>query len=149
VIARSAIVAEAREWIGTPFHHQQHKKQVACDCIGLVGGVGMAAGALPSDLPGLSEYAGYSHRPDGRLIPALDRYLVRIPEKEMQPGDVLCLRWGKEPHHLGLVGDYRHGGLSLIHAESWRHKKVVEHRLCFTDNSMKFVAAFRFPGVEA
>jgi hypothetical protein len=59
------------------------------------------------------------------------------------------VRWGTRPHHMGVVGDWRHGGLSMIHAENWKHKKVVEHRLCFTDNAMEFVAAFRLPGVEA
>jgi cell wall-associated NlpC family hydrolase len=152
VIERAVIVAEAREWMGTPFHHQQRRKGVATDCIGYVGGVGMAVGAFPADpmeLPGIREYSGYSSQPDGRLIPALEKYLIRTTQALLQRGDVVCVRWGKEPHHLGIVGDYRHGGLSLMHAENWRHHKVVEHRLSFTDNTMKFVAAFRYPGVSA
>lgn len=36
---RSAIVTEARTWIGTPYQHQASLKGVGCDCLGLVRGV--------------------------------------------------------------------------------------------------------------
>src|SRR5690606_4769974 len=35
----STIVAEALEWVGTPYRHQASLKGVACDCLGLVRGV--------------------------------------------------------------------------------------------------------------
>jgi cell wall-associated NlpC family hydrolase len=35
----SAIVAEARSWIGTPYQHQASLKGVGCDCLGLLRGV--------------------------------------------------------------------------------------------------------------
>jgi hypothetical protein len=66
----------------------------------------------------------------------------------MQPGDVVVCRWGIQPQHLGIVGDHPSGGLSIIHAESRRAAKVVEHRLVFGDSAMKFVAAYSLPGVE-
>jgi cell wall-associated NlpC family hydrolase len=44
VISRSAIVAEARTWIGTPYRHQASLKGVGCDCLGLVRGVPGAPG---------------------------------------------------------------------------------------------------------
>ena len=34
-----AIIAEARSWLGTPWHHQASLKGVGCDCIGFVRGV--------------------------------------------------------------------------------------------------------------
>ena len=34
-----AIIAAAKEWRGTPYHHQQSQKGVGCDCLGLVRGV--------------------------------------------------------------------------------------------------------------
>ena len=39
MIARAAIVAAARGWIGTPYRHQASLKGVGCDCLGLVRGV--------------------------------------------------------------------------------------------------------------
>lgn len=40
-------------------------------------------------------------------------------------GDILLLRFEKQPHHVAIVGDYIHGGLSLIHS-SGEAGKVIE-----------------------
>jgi NlpC/P60 family putative phage cell wall peptidase len=49
------IVAEARSWIGTPYHHQASLKGVGCDCIGLVRGIWRAAiGPEPEAMPAYS-----------------------------------------------------------------------------------------------
>ena len=39
LITRAAIVAEARSWLGTPYHHQASRKGAGADCLGLVRGV--------------------------------------------------------------------------------------------------------------
>lgn len=44
------------------------------------------------------------------------------------PGDVALMKFVREPHHLGIFGDYSHGGLSLIHSYA-EVGRVVEHRL--------------------
>ena len=36
---RAAVVAEARSWLGTPYHHQGALAGAGCDCLGLVRGV--------------------------------------------------------------------------------------------------------------
>lgn len=36
------------------------------------------------------------------------------------------MRWDIRPQHVGLLGDYVHGGLSLIHADAM-FGAVVEH----------------------
>ena len=36
---RTDVVAAAREWLGTPFHHQARLRGVGVDCVGLVIGV--------------------------------------------------------------------------------------------------------------
>ena len=38
-LTRTAIVEEARAWIGTPYRHQASLKGVGCDCLGLIRGV--------------------------------------------------------------------------------------------------------------
>lgn len=43
----SALVSEAREWIGTPFVHQGRSKGAGCDCLGLVAGVLSKFGDIP------------------------------------------------------------------------------------------------------
>jgi hypothetical protein len=39
MVTREAIVAAARSFIGTPYHHQASCKKAGCDCLGLIRGV--------------------------------------------------------------------------------------------------------------
>ncbi len=39
MIAREKIVAAARAWVGTPYHHQASVKGAGCDCLGLIRGI--------------------------------------------------------------------------------------------------------------
>jgi hypothetical protein len=134
--------------IGTPYHAKARKPGVGVDCVGMPILTCWIAGVHPWGM----DFTDYPMQPDGSLLPRCDanpEYLQPVTQAEMAPGDIVVLRWGKEPHHFGVVADDKHGRLTIVHAENWRHKKVVEHRMCFTDNAMKFVAAYRLPGVEA
>lgn len=138
----NAIVDKAREYLNTPFHHQGRVKGVGVDCVGLVICVGKELGYASSDF----NYTGYSRMPDGRVLSEqLGMHLKLIEREEMQPGDVVCVAFDIYPQHVGIIGDYRHGGLSIIHAAG-KHKKVIETRLMFSE-AMRFVAAYRFPSI--
>jgi NlpC/P60 family putative phage cell wall peptidase len=39
MVTREAIVAAARSFVGTPYHHQASCKKAGCDCLGLIRGV--------------------------------------------------------------------------------------------------------------
>jgi NlpC/P60 family putative phage cell wall peptidase len=47
-----AVVAEAMDWIGTPYRHQASRKGVGCDCLGLVRGVWRALYGREPEAPG-------------------------------------------------------------------------------------------------
>ncbi len=133
----------AREYVGTPFHHQGRVKGVGVDCVGLVLCVARELGTVA---PGW-DVPGYSRYPDGvDLVRHLGEKLIKISESEMRPGDVVLVAFAKYPQHVGIVGDYVHGGLSIIHADGLRGK-VLETRLMFTP-AMRFVGAYRFPEVN-
>lgn len=145
---RMDIVAEARSWIGTPFHHQARLKGVGVDCAGLVIGVARALGLVPASF----DVTSYERSPDGvSLLSYCEEHMQRIGRDEMAPGDVVVIRWRQHPQHLGILGDYLHGGLSLIHAYSdpSGRGKVIEQRLTLEDmpGGGRFVAAYRLPGV--
>lgn len=149
---RKEVVEAARTWIGTPFHHQATLKGIGCDCAGLIRGVMIETDYLRADwesVPRACEFTNYPRIPDGiALMDALNYYLTKIPMSAMQPGDIVCVRFGAHPQHVGILGDYRHGGLSIIHAASnGSNNKVIETRLMFSEH-MKFVAAFKLPGIE-
>lgn len=136
----TAFVAAARSLIGTPYHTKGRLPGVGLDCIG----VPIVAAWLCGLRPRSFDIRGYSDVPDGSLLPLCDQYMQRVDRAAMRVGDVVVVRYGPTPHHVGVLGDYRHGGLSMIHAENDRHRKVVEHRL-WLDGVMAFVAAYRIP----
>lgn len=150
MVTRAEIVAEARSWIGTPFLHQAYRKGVGCDCIGLVGGVCMERGLFPRDpllIPGVARFVGYSRQPDGvSFRAACDQFLVPIAVESMQPGDAVLMAFKGDPHHIAIVADYCHGGLSIVHAMSHGRCAVAEHRLDATWRGY-IVAAYALPGV--
>jgi cell wall-associated NlpC family hydrolase len=145
---RSALVAEARSYVGTPWTHMARAPGSGIDCAGVVICAGRALGIFA---PGF-DVPPYSVNPDGRTMLAwCDQYMGgRVSLRELQPGDMAVVVMDRFPQHLGLVGDYRYGGRSIIHASnspSVDPKRVIETRLMF-GKSFRFVAGFRFPGVE-
>jgi NlpC/P60 family putative phage cell wall peptidase len=93
---REAVLAEARQWIGTPYRHQASLKRVGCDCLGLVRGVwralyGTEPEIAPAYAPDWAEAGGLE-----TLAEAARRHLVEIAPGEAAPGDVLLFRW--RPH---------------------------------------------------
>lgn len=139
---KKLIVEIARSCLQTPYHHQARRPGVGLDCVGLVVSVGRAAGVLQHGY----DVRGYSRVPDGfSLMKHLYEQLDEVGRDEMAPGDVICVAFDGYPQHIGVLGDYAHGGLSIIHASS-SAGRVIETRLLFS-SAMRFVAAFRFRGV--
>jgi len=140
-ISRMDAVLEARAWLGTSFQHQGCLKGVACDCIGLVKGVGMALGLVdynPASVEAKS-FASYSMQPDSqRMREGLATWLVPILVDDAALGDVLFMAWGREPQHVALVTDR-----GIIHSYS-SVGKVVEHSLD-AQWKRRIVAAYRYP----
>lgn len=144
---RASVAAEARRWLATPFSHQGRTLGIGCDCGGLVGGVAVALGIVPATWwrdvfdP---QFGGYSRQPShGTLQRVCESFMAQTDEPDV--GDVLLMRFADEPQHLGIVCDYAHGGLSLVHALA-RAGKVVEHRLAPVWRA-RVVRAYRMPGV--
>ena len=145
MISRAAIVAEAREWIGTPFAHGQMLKLVGCDCIGLVAGVAAELG-LPeaSRWRGDTRFKGYGPTPDPvKLLAACAEYLDEIPVSRARLGDVLQYTFAKEPMHFAILS--RDDPWYVIHGYQ-RAKGVVENGAQAT--FWKLQRAFSFRGVE-
>lgn len=133
-------VEVARGYIGTPYKHQGRVKGHGVDCVGLLVCVAIECGVFQKGW----DVTGYSRIPDGRtLMRHLSENFERVEQGSMKPGDFVCVSFDLYPQHVGIIGDYRHGGLSIIHAHN-RSGKVIETRLLF-NNAMRFVAAFKFP----
>jgi NlpC/P60 family putative phage cell wall peptidase len=90
---RPRIVALARDWLGTPYHHQASLRGVGTDCVGLVRGIwrelyGTEAEAAPAYTRDWAEGSGRE-----TLLAAARRHLIEIAPAEARPGDVLVFRW--------------------------------------------------------
>jgi len=141
-LTRSAIVAEAREWIGTRYRHQASLKGVGCDCLGLVRGVyrnvvGIEPETPPPYAPDWAEASGVETLYDAAL-----RHLVPVARDNFGAGDVLLFRWraGFVAKHVAIAT----GEGTMIHAHDCAAVCEValapwwRRRLAF---------AFKFPGV--
>ena len=140
-ITRMDAVTEARTWLDTPFKHQGCLKGVACDCIGLVRGVGVALGLVDydEDSDKAKPFLNYRLMPDSKKMrEGLGVFLVPISVTESTVADILFLAWTKEPQHVALISDR-----GIIHSYS-AVGKVVEHALD-EQWQRRVTAAYRYP----
>lgn len=148
-VTRLEVVAAARTWLGTPYEHQHRMKGHGVDCAGLVIGVARELGLVATDF----DINGYARVPDGKsLIEFCDRFMDRIPMALLLPGHVLVYQFVAKlgPQHMGIVGDYKHGGLSIIQALGTTDGKgdVREWNISRPRKDWKPVQAYSIPGVE-
>lgn len=143
LISRAAVLAEARDWIGTPYRHQASAKGAGCDCLGLIRGVwralyGAEPELAPAYTPDWAERLG-----EETLLAAARRHLEEIAIAEGAPGDVLLFRMdARAPmKHAALLDEDDR----LIHA--YWGRAVVRSRFAPWWRA-RCAAAFRFPGLE-
>jgi NlpC/P60 family putative phage cell wall peptidase len=103
---RAAVVAEARTWIATPYHHEARLKGIGVDCAQLLAGVFSSVGLIaPPRVP--------HYPPDWHLHRDAERYLgvILAHAREFdsstssvpQPGDVVLWRFGRCFSHGAIV----------------------------------------------
>lgn len=146
---RSQYVEEARKWIGTPYHHQGSIKQVGVDCVGLIIGVGIVTGLIDPEFRNdpNNDWLNYSAAPDGVTMKQIcDEHFTRVEMSDMKIADIVLVSIDTNPQHLGIIGNYRHGGYSIIHAYKRPNTvgSVIESRLMFARN-FRFVQLYRIP----
>ncbi|UZW55562.1 NlpC/P60 family protein [Sphingobium sp. JS3065] len=143
MVTRAEIVAEARRWIGTPYHEQASVRGRGCDCKGLVVGVARACG-LPEAEGFHACLANYGPRVDVALLRrGLESELrqVAIP----RPGDVLLLRVRGKPQHLGLMVE----GGRMVHCWGAGMQQVVSAAWTVGRAQRELDSAWAFPSLLA
>ena len=90
MIAREQIVAAARGWVGTPYHHQASVKGAGCDCLGLIRGVWRELlGAEPEAMPAYTRDWGDVTGAEP-LLAAARRNLIAIDAASRLPATCSC-----------------------------------------------------------
>lgn len=121
---RAAVVAEARRWIGTPYHHAADIHGAGVDCGMLIVRVFVDTGLC----------AAFDPRPypaDWHLHRSEERYLGFVFDRcrevdAAQPGDVVVFRYGRCYSHGGIIT--RRDPLTFVHAYR-PARRVVEEEL--------------------
>jgi NlpC/P60 family putative phage cell wall peptidase len=113
-MARAAVVAEARSWIGTPYHHAADVKGHGVDCAMLLVRVYCDLGLIEPFDPRPYTRDWFLHRNEERYLGSL---LARSHEvREPSLGDIVLFRVGRCFAHAGIAS--RTEPLRIIHAFS-------------------------------
>lgn len=139
---RTEILAVARGWIGTPYHHQAAVRGAGCDCLGLIRGVyAEVYGIEPEKPPPYTPEWGEAGTVE-LMLEAARRHMTEVPLASVQPGDVLIfrLRDGMIAKHAAIVSENDR----MIHAQSRDRVREVSMNAWWRRHA---VAAFAFPGL--
>jgi NlpC/P60 family putative phage cell wall peptidase len=142
--SRDDIVAEARRWLGTPYHHQASLCLVGADCLGLVRGVwralhGADAEAVPAYSRDWAEASGAE-----TMLAAARRHLREIDRAVATRGDVVIFRYRARAvaKHVGILTD----STRMIHAIEGAAVSEVPLGTWWRRH---MAAAFSFPGIDS
>ncbi|MFA5951333.1 MAG: NlpC/P60 family protein [Hyphomicrobium sp.] len=138
----------ARDWIGTPYHHQASLKGVGTDCLGLIRGIWRELYSDDAELPPAYSRDWGEANGEETLLAAARRHLREIPIAGAEAGDVVIfrIRPGSIAKHAGLIATGNAvSSATMIHAmegsltaevnlTSWWRRRIA--------------AAFAFPGTR-
>jgi NlpC/P60 family putative phage cell wall peptidase len=142
MMRRSDIVATARRWIGTPYHHQAALRGVGCDCLGLVRGVwrevyGEEPEQPPPYSPDWGEVGSTEH-----ILAAAHRHMTPIELSLAREADVIVfrMRTGRIAKHMAILTSLE----TMIHAQSNDCVREIAFSPYWRRHA---IAAFAFPDV--
>ncbi len=140
---RALIVATARRWLGTPYHHQASMLGVGCDCLGLVRGVFRDLEGLDPEMPPPYTRDWAEATGTETLLAAAGRHLLSVAMQDARPGDVLVFRYrpGVPAKHCGILAS----ASSFVHASEGNAAAEVALQPWWR---RRIVGVFAFPGVR-
>lgn len=123
LLERERVVAEARKWIGTRYHHGAAVMGHGIDCAQLLLQSFSGAGLVKSFDPGSYPRDWHLHRDAERYLSVVESYAVEIgegdtplvdrePDFSLLPGDLLFWQVGRTFSHSAIVTEWP----SIIHA---------------------------------
>lgn len=138
-MTREEIVAEARTWLGTPFHHQGRVKGVGTDCAGIIAGVLNHFNIKHKD------YSNYTREESVPLMrQSLDEALIKIDK--LEPGAVVLFYMRRRDNtcHVGIMETDE----VIIHADMRPGIKKVTRMQLSSGWKKRIHTIYRLPGVE-
>lgn len=104
---RTAIVKEAKTWLGTPYRGWSCVKGVGTDCGQILYGIFHHLGYLPViALPKDYSLQVSQHRASTEYIALVNQYFVDIPEAKALPGDLVIYKLGLSYAHAAIIVEW-------------------------------------------
>lgn len=101
---REKIVAAAKEWLRTPFHHNARIKGAGCDCLQLLIAVFSEVGLLNKTDFGDYTHDWHMHHNEEKYLEGVMKHAKKV--EAPQPGDVALFRFGRCVSHAAIVVDW-------------------------------------------
>lgn len=143
-VDKDCFVAACRAYDGVKFKHRGRSRAGGIDCAGLIICALQDLGQTPFDI---KVYGREPYR-DGLRQTVQKNLGEPVPKHTMKAGDILLMRFTKNPHHLGVVASHPADPyiLTIIHADS-EVGRVVEHRLD-QEAIDRIVEVYRIPEIQ-
>lgn len=125
------IIESAREWLGTPWQHNQRCKGVGVDCVQFIAALAEEQGIK------IGPIENYYREPQKDELFWHLRCIAGLEEVSFtEPGDILLFRVGGIPRHLGVATER-----GMVHADAKVGRVVEISNLGFWERLI--VARFR------
>lgn len=123
---QTAVLAQARDWLGTPYHHCAAVKGAGVDCLMILCAVFSTAGLVPWVDPRPYATDWMLHNGEEVYLAGLEKYATRLADGEpIEPGDVITFRFGRTYSHAGIVTAWP----EMIHAYIKTKRVVLDNAL--------------------
>jgi cell wall-associated NlpC family hydrolase len=101
---RDRVVAEARTWIRTPYHHLADIKGVGVDCAMLTWRVFHDLGLINVPDPRPYPIHWHLHRSEERYLLSFETWAHQLDKGQTpQPGDIALFTFGRTVSHSGVL----------------------------------------------
>ncbi len=101
---RARVVAEARSWIGTPYHHRAKLKGVGVDCAQLPLCIYVRAGLMADFDTGEYPHDWHQHREEERYAGFVRQVCRELPSLDLVgPGDLILWKFGRAFSHGAIA----------------------------------------------
>jgi cell wall-associated NlpC family hydrolase len=120
---RQTVIAEAKTWLGTPYHHMGRVKNAGTDCAMILAEVFEAVGLIPHLEIEHYPLDWMNHRDEERYLGWVKKYAHEVTEP--RPGDIALFRFGRCISHGAIVVEWP----MVIHSY------IQEGGVCISDAS--------------
>ncbi|MFZ6686580.1 C40 family peptidase [Undibacterium sp. SXout11W] len=137
---QAEIVAEAKTWLQTPYHHHGDVKGAGVDCAMILVEVYHACGLIPKIDPRPYPPDWHLHRDAERYLGWVEQYAD--PVETPEPGDIAVFQFGRCVSHAAIVIDWP----LVLHAFRKEREVVLSDVSTSSDFSERLRGFYRLKG---